>query len=521
MAYHTTLYLFVFLPLALICYQVVPQKWRGCVLIGFSYLFFWMNSKGLLVYLIGTTLLTHHIAIWLDGLSIKAENGEAEEKKQIKKQKKSVLFLGIFILLGVLIGMKYQNFVGLNMFRAAERLSIPYSFDPVSIVLPLGISFYTLQAIGYMADVYWGKIKADYSLEKTALFLSFFPQIMEGPICRYSDTAGTLYKKNPLKLENLQHGSLRIVWGLFKKLVIADRLAIVVKTIFDGYENYHGILIVAAALAYTIQLYMEFSGAIDMVIGTGVMFGVKLPENFRQPFFAENASGFWRRWHITLGVWFKEYIFYPVSVSRLVKKWNRYGRKHVGKYLTKIVTSAVALFPVWLCNGIWHGPRWSYIFYGMYYFTLIMVGILLEPIRKKVLKTLHINPGKLWFRSLQFVKLMLIVITGELFFRADSLRIGVRMFRSIFHDFDPSILYNGQLPALGIDNLDFMVVLAGCLVVLLVDIMKERKVALTEKMEHWRLPLRWSVYYGLILAVIIFGAYGEGYQVIDLIYAGF
>ena len=168
----------------------------------------------------------------------------------------------------------------------------------------------------------------------------------QGPISSYAQTADTLFEGNPLTMENLAQGSVRIFWGLFKKLLIADRLYLLVDVIFNNYQYHYGEMIVIVAIAYTTQLYMEFSGCMDIIIGSGKMFGVTLPENFRQPFFSKSAAEFWRRWHITLGVWFKTYVFYPVSVSGIVKKWNKFGKKHCGKYLTKLGISALCLFPV-------------------------------------------------------------------------------------------------------------------------------------------------------------------------------
>ena len=242
-----------------------------------------------------------------------------------------------------------------------------------NLLLPIGISFYTLQAVGYMADVYWEKIPAQRHLGKLALFLGFFPQIMEGPISMYGQTGEALWKGEDLRGENLSAGSGRILWGLFKKMIVADRLYVLVKAVFEHYQDYSGSIVAFAAIAYTLQLYMEFSGCMDIVIGSGRLFGVRLPENFCRPFASRNAAEFWRRWHITLGAWLKTYVFYPVSVSRLVKKWNRFGKKHLGKYLTRLGATALCLFPVWLCNGLWHGASWNYIFWGIYYLIFLLL----------------------------------------------------------------------------------------------------------------------------------------------------
>lgn len=501
-------YGFAFLPLCLAAYQIAPQEWRRRVLLGFSYLFFWLLSGKLIVYLLGTTVFVHCMGIWLD--SIRSE----------KKKARRVLTFGILVLLGVLAYLKYYNFFVENVTGIFGN-ALPFTLAEKKILMPVGISFYTLQAIGYMADVYWGKIRAEEKLEKTALFLAFFPQIMEGPICRYSDTCDALYSGRPLEAENLTNGYIRIFWGLFKKKVIADRLAIGVDAIFGNYTSYSGFMVAFAAVAYTVQLYMEFSGCMDIIIGSGQLFGVTLPENFRQPFCAQSAAEFWRRWHITLGTWFKTYIFYPVSMSAPVKRWNQYGRKHFGKYVTMLGTSAMALFPVWLCNGLWHGARWSYIFYGMYYFTLILAGIAVEPVRDRILQVFHISERSVGLKFMRIAKTWLIIFTGELFFRADGLRAGIYMFRSMFRNFDLGNLTDGSLLELGMTKADLIAVVAGCVAVAVVGFIKERGTNVRISLDRKPVFMRWSFYYVLILAVIVIAAYGDGYQAVDMIYAGF
>ncbi len=508
MAYQSMVYGFAFLPLCLAAYQIAPQKWRRRVLLGFSYLFFWLLSGKLIVYLLGTTVFVHCMGIWLD--SIRSE----------KKKARRVLTFGILVLLGVLAYLKYYNFFVENVTGIFGN-ALPFTLAEKKILMPVGISFYTLQAIGYMADVYWGKIRAEEKLEKTALFLAFFPQIMEGPICRYSDTCDALYSGRPLEAENLTNGYIRIFWGLFKKKVIADRLAIGVDAIFGNYTSYSGFMVAFAAVAYTVQLYMEFSGCMDIIIGSGQLFGVTLPENFRQPFCAQSAAEFWRRWHITLGTWFKTYIFYPVSMSAPVKRWNQYGRKHFGKYVTMLGTSAMALFPVWLCNGLWHGARWSYIFYGMYYFTLILAGIAVEPVRDRILQVFHISERSVGLKFMRIAKTWLIIFTGELFFRADGLRAGIYMFRSMFRNFDLGNLTDGSLLELGMTKADLIAVVVGCVAVAVVGFIKERGTNVRISLDRKPVFMRWSFYYVLILAVIVIAAYGDGYQAVDMMYAGF
>ena len=529
MAYHTAAYLFFFLPFILLLYQLMPRekRWVGLLLAGYA--FFWMVSGKLVVFLIMTTLFTHYIGVWIqlkklqcrEEIKNSPETESRDIKKRYKKKEKHILIFGVGVLLAVLVELKYCNFFLENVNRALQMAGSARQFEPQIILLPIGISFYTLQAIGYLADVYWDKIKEEQPLGKVALFLGFFPQIMEGPISMYAQTADALWSGEPLHIENLSRGFLRIFWGLFKKIIIADRLYVLVQAVFDHYFQYTGGTIAIAAVAYTVQLYMEFSGCMDIVIGSGRLFNVILPENFCQPFASVNASEFWKRWHITLGVWFKTYIFYPVSVSPIIKKWNQFGKKHLSKYGTRLGVSAICLFPVWLCNGLWHGPRWSYLFYGMYYFTILMLEQVLEPAKKKLIKNFDIHEAGLLWKAPQIAKTWLIIVTGELFFRANGLHAGIQMFCRIFQEFTLGELWNGTFMNFGLDLADYAAIAVGCVVVGFVGFLKERNLLVHEKLMKVWLPVRWAVYYALILSVIIFGAYGIGYQQVDLIYAGF
>lgn len=529
MSYNSALYLFMFLPLVLLMYQIVPRRIRPLVLLAAGYTFFYMISGKLLVYLIGTTIFVHYIGIWLGYLKkqcqtelLNASKGESSKiKKLYKKREKHVLIIGILAVLAVLVYLKYYNFFAGNINILIKNMGGHYAFTIRRVLLPIGISFYTLQAISYMADVYWEKIKPEENILKLALFLGFFPQIMEGPISMYSQTSDDLWAGESLKMDNLAQGGIRLVWGLFKKMIIADRLFMLVTALFDHYEKYSGALIIVAAIAYTTQLYMEFSGCMDIIIGSGKMFGVTLPENFNQPFASKNAAEFWRRWHMTLGVWFKTYVFYPVSVSGVVKKWNKFSKKHFSKYITKLGVSAICLFPVWLFNGLWHGSEWNYIFYGIYYFTILLMGIAIEPVRDYIIKKLHLNVNALYYKVPQTLKAWVIIFTGELFFRANGLRAGFHMFASIFKNFNIQNIWNGTLLKFGLDRADFAAIIFGCIVVAVVGYIKERNLLGEGGLWKMRLSVRWAVYYGLILSVIFLGAYGVGYQQVDLIYAGF
>ena len=274
-------------------------------------------------------------------------------------------------------------------------------------------------------------------------------------------------------------------------------------------------------VAYTVQLYMEFSGAMDMIIGSGRMFGVSLPENFRQPFAAGSAAEFWRRWHITLGTWLKTYVFYPVSTSRIVKKWNRFGKNHAGKYVTKLGVTAICLFSGLASERSLARPQVELYFYGMYYFIILLCGEALAPVRERILKKWNISEQTVWWAVPRRLKTWVIIVVGELFFRANGLKAGLHMFVSIFTNFRPEKLWDSTLLNLGLDPGDYLVILLGCAVVGIVGVVKEHNLWKEENTKRFCAPIRWAACYGLLLAVIIFGAYGIGYQQVDLIYAGF
>lgn len=527
MTYNSILYLFIFLPVVLLSYQLTPQRHRPKVLLLASYVFFVSISGKLLVYLLLSTLSIYTIGLWLskNRKDYHEQEQKTEDRKTLKaafaKKNRRILWLGIGIQLGMLLVLKYFDFFGGNINQLLKLVSSPVLLPTFRFALPIGISFYTLQAVSYLVDVYYQKIEADDNLGRLALYMAFFPGLMEGPICRYSQTAETLHAGKSLEYKNITFGMQRILWGLFKKLIIADRLNMLVTTVFDKPNHYGGITVIAAAVLYTFQLYADFSGCIDITIGTAEMFGVTIPENFRQPFFSKTASEFWRRWHITLGTWLKDYVFYPISLTKFVKNLGKSTRAKFGKHMGQIIPSSIALLGVWLSNGLWHGTGWNYIFFGMYYFTLITLGNIFEPLVQKLTETLKINRNSAYYRAFQTVKILPIIFTGELFFRADGLGDGIHMFMSIFTGFHWSAVTDGSLLKLGLSLKDFAVVFFGFLLVLAVGILHERGIAIREKIADWNIVARWGLLYTAILLVIIFGAYGGGYIPAKLIYAGF
>ena len=387
--------------------------------------------------------------------------------------------------------------------------------------MPIGISFFTLQSLSYLFDVHRETIKPDENIFRLALFISFFPQIVEGPICRYSQTAQQLWDVKQIEFTNLTHGTQRIIYGLMKKLVIADRLNPIVKTVFKNYSEYDGGIIAIAAICYTVQLYMDFSGTMDAVMGIAEIFGVKMPENFQRPFFSKTISEFWQRWHITLGLWFKDYIFYPVTMSKPMKNLTSSARKKLGNHFGPLVAGSIALFCVWFCNGLWHGAAWHYIFFGMYHFAFILIGNIISPAVKWTNKKLHINSEWFVYRLLQMIRTSILVVIGELFFRAEGLRAGLAMFRKMVTDFHFSQFNEKMLESISMDRYDFIIMAVALLIIFVISILNEKGIVVRDSLQKCNVVVRWAVLYALIMFIVIFGAYGFGYHALDPIYANF
>ena len=513
MAYHGNLYILLFLPAAVILYSLVPVRGRRVILLLANILFYISFSRTLLAFLVGTALFT-----WLVGLAIGKKL--AAPDAPLQGAGKKWLILGILGVIGTLGVMKYTNFTLANLNRVIEIISGSRPFIIRKMAVPLGISFYSMEAVSYLTDVYWKRIPAETNFFRMLLFLSFFPKIMEGPISRYEEVAPSLWECRRATMDEIEQGTIRILWGLFKKVVAADRLNTVVKTVFSDYQSYSGYVVVGISILYTIQLYLEFSGSIDIAIGSARMFGVKLMENFRQPFFAQNASEFWRRWHISLGVWFKNYIFYPITLSGPVKKWSRNTRKKYGRQAAKVGSSMMALLPLWLCNGLWHGPQWNYIFYGVYYFFFLSLENILEPVLEKIRKiSLFVRYPKL-LAALRIAKTWVIIFSGELFFRAKGFSDGMHMFLSIFRPY-VSPFKDSVWTHLGITRSDWCAVFFVVVIVIIVDCFIEWKQQKGAELP-FRHPLpRMVCACTLFVLVLVLGAYGAGYLPVDLIYAGF
>ncbi len=500
--------------LAFILYYSFPIKKRWIALLLVSLGFYVLLSTYLLVFAVTTSIGVYFTARAIHKRSGLYETATAEEKKKLKSRNKAEVVVTIVFNLGILAFLKYYNFFGSSFCSLLELCGADVHFRILNLVMPLGISFYTLTAIGYLVDVHRAKYPPETNYFKVLLFLTFFATITEGPILRY-DGSATLFEGHRADYKGICHGCQRILWGLFKKLVIADRVYMLVKTIYADPMSYSGAACLFFILGYTLQLYADFSGAMDIMIGASEIFGIKLPENFRQPFFAKSAQEFWQRWHITLGTWLKEYVFYSVALSPGMVKFGKKIKKKHKNHFTKLLPTGFALLAVWLCNGIWHGPQWNYIVYGLYYFVIIFTGMLLEPLFAKLYKKIKLDPKCLGMRIFRHIRTLLIIFIGETIFGAPTLSAGLHILGALFTP------YQGSVLALGLDLKELIVLLIAIAVLFAVGLLKEKKVEIRASIDTLVLPLRWLIYVGGIAIVIMFGAYGSLYSSVPFMYGNF
>jgi D-alanyl-lipoteichoic acid acyltransferase DltB (MBOAT superfamily) len=508
---------------------VVPLKHKWKVLLIFSYIFYFINSGKYIIFILLSTLTIYFAGIILnridDGYNMARKALPKEQKKEYKElitwQKRAVCYTIVILNFGILVFLKYAGFLSDTVHSIFSIFHLNVIVPTHNLLLPLGISFYTMSAASYVIDVYRGKYRGSEQLGKVALFLVFFPHIVEGPIGRFDLLADQLYEGHSFDYRNMTFGFQRVWWGLFKKMVIADRANMYVNTIFNNYTEYTGIYVIVGVLLYTLQLYAEFSGCMDIVIGSAQMFGITMSENFEQPFISKTVSEFWRRWHMTLGTWFKDYVFYSVSLSKTFVKFSKKVRSKYNDFLGTFIPTAIAMFAVWFGTGIWHGASWKYVMYGLYYYLIMIIGLLTEPLFKKLYEKLHVNRNGKIYHFLQMVRTFIFVNIGMMIFRADNLKIFGHMFVSMFKGFSLDAISYGDLFDVRLDVHDFVLLLFGALLLLVIGLYKEQGHYIREELAEKNVVLRWIVYYVLVFSVVILGAYGYGYDIAGFIYAQF
>lgn len=507
----------LFIAVTFFAYFVVPKKYQWLVLLFFSYAYYYLNSGMLLLVLIGESLFTFVIGRMLSGINIRIkENDDKSVKEQFKNKSRVILLLSVTVILGLLVIIKYSNFIIDNI---NNLINGNISF--IDLVLPLGVSFYTLQAISYLMDIYRNKIEACDNVLHFMLYMAYFPQIIQGPIPRYDRLFNQLVDIHHYDYDRVTKGLQLMFYGIAKKVIIADRIAVAVNHIFENYNDYHGIYILFGAICYSIQIYADFSGGIDAIRGISEVFGIELDHNFRQPYFSKSIEEFWRRWHISLGSFMKDYVFYPLSLSKGIKNISKKARKHFGTYFGKRIGPCIAMFIVYLLVGIWHGADWKYVVYGIWNGLFIMSGIMFEDTYKKMLSAFRIKDDNRLFNIFRMIRTFLICSTGRIFSRSNTLTAGLIMFKSLFTRLFDFRIDEKLLSSLGLNYKNWILLVMMCLIVMVIDYLKEKEVDVRNEIASKPIVVRWVLYYILIISILLFGLYGGGYDASTFIYGRF
>ncbi|MGM9973425.1 MAG: MBOAT family O-acyltransferase [Clostridiaceae bacterium] len=531
----TSFSFFIFVIATLFIYYIVPKKHQWIILLGASYCFYLITCNKYVIYLIVTTATTFFGGIAIDKIAKKSseeikvnkEIWSREEKKAFKevtqKRKRAVLVSILLLNFGILAFLKYFNFFSSSIFSLLELFGLNFTFRGLNLVLPLGISFYTFQSMGYIIDVYRGKFPAERSLAKFSLFVSFFPQIIQGPIAYYSDLAHQLYESHKLKYENLKWGSQLILWGLFKKIVIADRAVKMINIVSGDYRSFSGTYILLTIFMYALQLYADFSGGIDICRGVGEMFGITMAENFRRPYFSKSLTEYWHRWHITLGEWLRNYLFYPLSLSKAFMKLGKNLKKRFGNHLGKVLPTSLASLITFIVIGIWHGANWKYVAFGVWNGGVIMASALCEPALNRLVEKLKINRSTQLFGLFSMVRTFILVLIGYYFDVAENFTSAMNMMRLSLLDFHISDLINIEaLKLLGLYKFDYLVLLIGIIIIFISSLIQEKTGRrIRDILDEKPLMIRWPVYIAGIFLVILMGVYGPGTSASEFVYMQF
>lgn len=511
-----------------LAYFIVPKRIQWIVVLTANIVFYCASGLRFLLYILISSLISWYLAIKLDKVSAMGTTlANAADSQELKRKvrsditsiKKLICGFAIVVPLGIWIVIKYGNFFIENLNIFLKLIGKTWTKDSLSIAMPLGISFYTFHMIGYVVDIYRRKYPAEHNFFKYFTFVTYFPHIVQGPFSRFDELGKSIFEEHQFLYDRLCQGCARILWGLVKKLVIADTLGVHVTDIFNNYSAYTGVHLILAFFGYSIQLYADFSGYMDIVCGLSHILGINLAENFKQPYFARSVEEFWRRWHITLGKWFKDYVFMPISMGSFAQKIGRKARSKWGPKMGKLVPGYFALIFVWTATGLWHGASWTYLVWGYLNLFIIISTMQLGSFYEKIKTVLHIKSESWWWQLLCIIRTFCLVSFFRFFSTTNDLRTAVSMAKYAstdfrFHDFAASIL-----SYLDSALIDWYLIGGGIVFMIIVDVLKEVDKWDTVK-EKCPFVFRDCVYVALIMLLILFAG-GDNDLLSGFMYANF
>ena len=470
---------YVFLAVLTAVYYLLPLGLRWTALLAGSMGFYlWASPGGMPVFL-GSIAVSYLLGIclhWLQG----GGRGSHEAKAKTWSG-------GVCLLVGVIAAL-------------APLAAVKWSAG--TWIAPLGISFYSLQVTAYLADIYRGRVKPVRNPLQYALFISFFPQIIQGPIPRLEQLGGQLFQGHAFNEETFTKGVHLIIWGFFLKFMIADKAAVAVNTVFDSFPTYQGWYVLAAGVLYSIQLYADFLACVTLSRGAAGLFGIELALNFDRPYRSRSIQEFWRRWHISLSSWLRDYVYIPLGGSR---------RGKLMKFVNLTIVFAV--------SGVWHGTGWKFLVWGLVHAGYQIAGELSRPLKRRAYALLRMPENSLARRALQTAGTFLWVMLAWIIFRAESLEAAFAMLRSMVTVYNPWVLFDGALFALGLEGKEMFLLLLSVLVLWGVEA-RQKRMCIRDWILRQHLVVRWAIYLGAICLTWIYGTYGFGFGQ-DFIYGGF
>ena len=489
----------IFFPVVTICYYLFPHRIRWIWLLVCSYFFYMSWNPKYVLLIVFSTVVT-----WAGAGMIRAQrrNGE-EDSRRTQRWILAACILANLLILGF---FKYFNFFSRNISGLMEALHLGVRTPQIDVLLPVGISFYTFQALGYLIDVYRGDVDPEPNLARYALFVSFFPQLVAGPIERSGNLLGQLRERHAFNPEQVMRGLLQMSWGFFKKLVIADRAAVFVTAVFDQYAECSGVSICLAVMLFAFQIYCDFSGYSDIAVGAARTMGISLMKNFDRPYFARTTAEFWRKWHISLTTWFRDYVYIPLG-------GNRHGK--LKKYVNILFT--------FLLSGLWHGASWNFVVWGVMNGFFQVAGEVTSEIRSRGRRLLHIREDGILHRIFRTAVTFLLVDFAWLFFRAPGLRDALLMIRHAFRHFTPGsvpALENGAGVSAVLDVPEIIVLAAALLILFAVDFWSQKRDLIGAVLRR-NVVIRFLIYYIILFILLIFGIYGPAFDASSFIYFQF
>lgn len=478
---------YVLLVFLIALYYIFPLKYRWYILLAGSGCFYYLAMEHWIQLIIFALSIgvSYFFGIFIQHL-------REGESKQITRR--LVLMLGIIMSVFPLVGSKCTDFI---LSCVIHKQRIPW-------IIPLGLSFYSLQIMAYLVDVAKGRIKCQKNIFKYTLFVSFFPQIIQGPIPRYEQLEDQLIQGHQYDSSGFMKGIQLMIWGFFLKFMIANKASVIVDAVFDSDSAYLGWYVLVAGILYSFQLYADFLACVSLSQGAAQLFGINLVNNFNHPYFSVSIKDFWRRWHISLSSWLRDYVYIPLG-------GNRRGR--LQKYINLVITFTV--------SGIWHGASWKYLFWGGMHAVYQIAGDLTNNIRIRIYSFLHISWESKLCIGIRRVITFCLVMFAWIIFRADSLKSGIKMTLSIFTLHNPQILFDNSLFGLGLNQKECEVLCLSLLILLLSSILQEKGVIIRDWFSRQCLIVRWGIYLCAICGIWVCGSYGYGFDADDFIYGGF